>query len=122
IKLDSIGILLNAKYDALDELGTLQRRSTSFSSAALKRIRETPIDSGKFDTTLTTYTETIRHIQPVPEVVIEDDEIEEEAPEEKGLFNAIKNLFSSKKEEEAQEEVIDDVVGDEEFYTETKVT
>src|SRR5690606_12752575 len=35
IKLDSIGILLNAKYDALDELGNLQKRSTSFSSAAL---------------------------------------------------------------------------------------
>ncbi len=121
-KLDSIGILLNAKYDALDELGNLQKRSTSFSTAALRRIRQAPVDTGKFDTTLTTYTETIRHIQPVPEVVIEDDEVVEEAGEEKGLFNAIRNLFGGKKEEETKEQVTDDSVGDAEFYTETKVT
>lgn len=122
VKLDSIGILLKAKYDALDELGTLQKRSTSFSSVALRRIKDTPLDSGKFDTTLTTYTETIRHIQPVPEVVIEDDEISKPESEEKGLFNAIKNLFSSKKEEDVPEVISDDSVGNEEFYTETKVT
>lgn len=122
IKLDSIEILLNAKYDALDELGNLQKRSTSFSSVALKRIREAPVDSGKFDTTLTTYTETIRHIPPVPEVIIEDDAPEEEPAEEKGLFNAIKNLFGGKKEEMPQQEEIDDSIGGNEFYTETKVT
>lgn len=122
MKLDSIGILLNAKYDALDELGTLQKRSTSFSSVALKRISDTRVDSGQFDTTLTTYTETIKHFQPIPEVVIEDDEEVEEEAEEKGLFNAIKNLFSGKKEAPASEESIDDSIAEEEFYTETKVT
>ena len=122
IKLDSIGILLKAKYDALDDLGILQKRSSTFSSKALKRIRATPIDSAKFDTTLLTYTETIKHIQPPPEVVVEDDENEENNSDERGIFNAIKNLFSSKKEVDEPEEGVEENQEIEGFYTETKVT
>lgn len=123
IKIDSIGILLNAKYDALDELGALQKRSGSFSSTALSRIRATPIDSAKIDTTLTTVTETIRHYQPLPEIDLADEEANDSRDEEKGLFNAIKNLFSSKKEErepEVEGELFEE--GEEQVYTETKVT
>lgn len=123
IKIDSIGILLNAKYDALDELGALQKRSGSFSSTALSRIRATPIDSGKIDTTLTTVTETIRHYQPVPEINSADEEANDSRDEEKGLFNAIKNLFSGKKDEKESEvegELFEE--DEEQVYTETKVT
>ena len=65
-KLDSVSMLLTAKYDALDELVALARRSrnNSFSSKALDRIRETKFDSAKIDTTLMTYTETTKHIKP----------------------------------------------------------
>src|SRR5690606_9226970 len=65
-KLDSISILLKAKYDAIDDLATLmyQSRSNSFSSTALDRINKSRFDSAKIDTTLMTYTETTRHIKP----------------------------------------------------------
>lgn len=123
VKLDSIGILLKAKYDALDDLGVLQKQSSSFTSKALNRIKATPVDTAKFDTTLLTYTETIEHIQPPPEVVIEGEEENDEInSEEKGLFSAIKNLFSGKKEDGEPEVATGESQETEGFYTETKVT
>ena len=117
-KLDSISILLKAKYDAIDDLATLmhQSRSSSFPSTALERINESRFDSAKVDTTLMTYTETTTHIKPRG---IIDEQVRE--PEPRGLFQTIKNLFSSKPSEE---EVIQDGSEDEDenFYTETKVT
>lgn len=117
-KLDSISILLKAKYDAIDDLATLmyQSRSNSFSSTALDRINKSQFDSAKIDTTLMTYTETTRHIKPRG---IIDEKAKE--PEPRGLFQAIKNLFSSKTTEEETQEGADESE-EENFYTETKVT
>lgn len=117
-KLDSISVLLKAKYDAIDDLANLmhQSRSSSFSSTALERINESRYDSAKVDTTLMTYTETTTHIRPKG---IVSEEVKE--PEPRGLFQAIKNLFNSKSsEEDTQGAEGEDE--DEDFYTETRVT
>lgn len=117
-KLDSISILLNAKYDAIDDLASLmhQSRSSSFSSTALERINESRYDSAKVDTTLMTYTETTTHIKPRGLV---SEGIKE--PEPRGLFQAIKNLFSGKTSEE-NTPVEESDAEEEDFYTETRVT
>ena len=117
-KLDSISILLKAKYDAIDDLANLmyQSRSNSFSSTALERINESRFDSAKVDTTLMTYTETTTHIKPRG---IVSEKVQE--PEDRGLFQAIKNLFSGRPSEtNAQEEPEESE--EEDFYTETRVT
>lgn len=117
-KLDSISILLKAKYDAIDDLANLmhQSRSSSFSSTALERINESRFDSAKVDTTLMTYTETTTHIKPRG---IIDEQVRE--PEPRGLFQAIKSLFSTKSEEESSSQGVDEAE-DDDFYTETRVT
>lgn len=120
-KLDSISILLKAKYDAIDDLAALAQRSRSnnFSTTALDQIQATRFDSAKIDTTLMTYTETTTYIKP--RGIIDE---EEKKPEPKGLLQAIRNLFGSKNEENtpSSEENMGKAEKEDDYYTETKVT
>src|SRR5690606_17517968 len=117
-KLDSISILIDAKYDALDQLASLKRRSRNnrFSTKALDQIRQTAVDSTKIDTTLTTYTETTTHLKPRG-----IDTIPTKKPEEKGFFQAIKSLFSGGNDGDEEETTKPEDALEDEYITETTV-